>query len=253
MRSRRCLVVSLWGVLACGSDGDDGDDGADTTSGPASTGGGSGTSEGDAHGSAGTGTGSGEPSGGSGGSTGVGTGAASSDAGASSSETGEPVGPSFGSGSAFDDVMQMFEYLNEQRQGYLPHDRWRGLPWTGSQHQVETWPVMFTWDDDLADTAQLEADALAAGAAPDGEPATDGLTPPLYVRGVDTAHYVVLGPEEPNSWGMSNMSSLGREHGSARMALYYHDPGGEGPVLQRVGIGASDAGDGSTWWVLVFE
>lgn len=171
-----------------------------------------------------------------------------------SSSTGGPSpGASFGSGSAFDDVMQMFEYLNEQREGYLPHSRWRGLPWTGSQHEMVTWPVVFSWDDALAAEAQLEADSLAAGTNPEGSPATDGLTPPLYVRGVDTAHYVVLGPEHPDSWGMSNQSSLGREHGSARMALYYHDPGGAGPVLERVGIGASDAGDGSTWWVLVFE
>jgi hypothetical protein len=188
-----------------------------------------------------------------GGSTGSSSNADEGDDGSSSGDG--PNGATFGSGSAFDDVLQMLDYLNEQRHGYLPHDRWRGLPWTGESHQIVTWPVEFVWDDALALEAQLEADALAAGDSPQGSPHTaDTLhIPPLYVRGVSTERYVVLGPELPDSWGMSNMSTLGREHGSARQALYYHDPGGAGPVLERVGIGASDAGDGSTWWVLTFE
>jgi hypothetical protein len=196
-----------------------------------------------------TGSASGDPS------TGEGDPTDATEGDASSSGGDEPPGASFGWGSAFDDVQQMLDYLNEQRQGYLPHDRWRGLPWTGQSHQMVTWPVAFAWDDELAVLAQLEADALASGAPPEGSPATaDTLNmPPLYVRGVNSDHYVVLGPELPNSWGVSNNSTLGREHGSARQALYYHDPGGAGPVLAHVGIGASDAGDGSTWWVLVFE
>ena len=38
-----------------------------------------------------------------------------------------------------------------------------------------------------------------------------------------------------------------------RMAAYYHDFGGSGPVLDKIGVGASDMGDGSTAWVLVFN
>lgn len=173
----------------------------------------------------------------------------------SSSEgsTGEATGPTFGDGSAFSDVLQMFAYVNEQRQGYLSHERWRGLPWTGSGHTMHTWPVTFEWDDGLAAMAQAEADALAAGAAPQGSPATDGLTPPIYVAGVDTAHSMVSGREDANSWEVPNTSSLSKEHGSARMAIFYHDPGGQGPVLTRLGIGAADAGDGGTWWTFVWE
>ncbi len=175
------------------------------------------------------------------------------DADASSSSTGDESGPSFGSGSAFADVMQMFAYINEQREGYLSHERWRGLPWTGSGHMTMTWPTTFVWDDALAMQAQAEADAIAAGAAFTGSPATDGVTPPIYVAGVDSAHYSVSGYELSQSWDVENESSLSHHHGSARQAIYYHDPGGEGPVLTRLGIGAADAGAGDTAWVFVWE
>jgi len=175
------------------------------------------------------------------------------DADASSSSTGDEGGPSFGSGSAFDDVTQMFAYINEQREGYLSHERWRGMPWTGSGHSTMTWPTTFVWDDALATQAQAEADAIAAGAAFTGSPATDGVTPAIYVSGVDSSHYSVAGLELSQSWGVESQSSLSHHHGSARMAIYYHDPGGEGPVLTRLGIGAADAGAGDTAWVFVWE
>lgn len=167
--------------------------------------------------------------------------------------TGAPGGPSFGSGSAFSDVMQMFDYVNVNREGYLAHERWRGPPWTGSGHQTFTWPTTFAWDDDLAVQAQAEADAIAAGGEFHGLPATDGLVPPIYVDGVDTAHSMVSGYEHAGTWEVENESSLSYHHGSARQAIYYHDPGGAGPVLTRLGIGAADAGAGDTIWVLVWE
>jgi hypothetical protein len=163
------------------------------------------------------------------------------------------AGPSFGSGSAFDDVMDMFAYVNETRESYLTHERWRGLPWSGSGHATTTWPTTFAWDDGLAAQAQAEADAIAGGAAFVGSPASDGWIPAIYVQGVSTAHYAVAGVEASQTWGVENQSALSHHHGSARMAIYYQDPGGEGPVLTRLGIGAADAGGGDTIWVFVWE
>ncbi len=160
---------------------------------------------------------------------------------------------SFGSGSNFESVDGMFAYLNEQRAGYWSHERWRGLPFYGSSHTTYTWPEAFQWDAGLAADAQAEADAVAGGASPsgyetDGNPGTEH----LWIDGVDTARYMVSGREAADIWG-SQESALGRENGFMRMAVYYHDPGGEGPVLERVGIGAADEGAGHTWWVLLFE
>ena len=83
--------------------------------------------------------------------------------------------------------------------------------------------------------------------------ATDGVTPPIWIEGVDTGHYVVSGEEKSDSWGVENQSSMSHHHGSARLAIFYQDPGGAGPVLTQLGIGAADGGGGDTWWVLIFE
>ena len=161
--------------------------------------------------------------------------------------------PSFGSGSNFDSVDGMLAYFDDQRAGYWNHDRWRGLPFYGSYHSNFTWPMSFQWDAALAAEAQVEADAVAGGAAPTGSE-TDGNpgTEHLWIDGVNTAHYMVSGKETSGIWDTQE-SALGCENPFMRMGVYYQDPGGEGPVLDRIGIGASDAGGGATWWVMVFE
>jgi hypothetical protein len=161
---------------------------------------------------------------------------------------------SFGSGSNFDSVDGMLAYVNEQRAGYWSHERWKGWPFFGGEYHTNyTWPDAFIWDGGLAAQAQAEADRVASGGAPTGDE-TDGNpgVAHLFIDGLYGAPYMVGGPEEANIWE-SQESALGRENGFMRMAVYYHDYGGDGPVLTKIGIGASDAGGGDTWWVMVFE
>ena len=42
-------------------------------------------------------------------------------------------------------------------------------------------------------------------------------------------------------------------NGTARMGMFYHDPGGSGPVLSKIGCGGAQSPGGSSWWwVIVF-
>ena len=162
--------------------------------------------------------------------------------------------PSFGSGSYFGSIDGMRAYVNEQRAGYWSHERWKGWPFFGGEYHTNyTWPQDFTWDEGLATQAQAEADRVTAGGTPTGDE-TDGNpgVAHLFIDGLYGAPYMVSGPEEANIWGTQE-SALGRENGFMRMAVYYHDYGGDGPVLTKIGLGASDAGGGDTWWVMVFE
>jgi hypothetical protein len=61
-------------------------------------------------------------------------------------------------------------YVNQARQTSSGHDRYRGRPWQGEYHMTHFWPLTFTVDQTLMDAAQAEADALAAGASPQGFP-----------------------------------------------------------------------------------
>jgi hypothetical protein len=157
----------------------------------------------------------------------------------SDTEAGEP---SFGSNSAFDDVHDMADWINSQRQGYEPHDRYWGIPFSNDHfHANFTWPIVMTWDDAAAGIAQNAADDIADGTMPTGLISVEGGI--IYVSSPCTAPYTVHTSEDT----MSSVNPF------MRMAAYYHDFGGEGPVLDKIGIGASDMGDGDTAWVLVFN
>ena len=97
-----------------------------------------------------------------------------------------------------------------------------------------------TWDDTAAAIAQNEADSIASGNSPSLTSVEGGI---IYISSPCTAPHMVHTSE-------ATMSSV---NPFMRMAAYYHDFGGEGPVLDKIGIGASDNGDGSTSWVLVFN
>jgi hypothetical protein len=154
----------------------------------------------------------------------------------------EPGEPSFGSDSAFDDVHDMADWVNSQREGYEPHDRYWGIPFSDDHfHSNVTWPIVMTWDDTAAAIAQNAADDIARGSMPPELLSVEGgiihITTPL-----SRPHMV-----HTSEGTMSSVNPF------MRMAAYYHDFGGEGPVLTTIGIGASDMGDGSTAWVLVFN
>jgi hypothetical protein len=150
--------------------------------------------------------------------------------------------PSFGESSAFDNVEDMADWINEQRQGYEPHDRYWGIPFSNDHfHGNFTWPIVMTWDDAAAAIAQNAADDIADGTMPSGLISVESGI--IYVSAPCTAPYMVHTSEDT----MSSVNPF------MRMAAYYHDFGGEGPVLDKIGVGASDMGDGNTAWVLVFN
>jgi hypothetical protein len=147
----------------------------------------------------------------------------------------------------------MFDYFNQKREGYAPHDRYKGFPFEGGYHGNVTWPLAMQWSPEAAAIAQAEADAVAAGKAPTGKAtfANPGAGP-LYVDGVNTTTYMVTGVEWAGNFTGGETCTLCSGNPFARMGLFYQDPGGDGPVLTQVGIGASDAGGGDTVWVYRF-
>ena len=194
-----------------------------------------------------------EPDAGSNGGAGGGGGTAGAGAGADAGSDAGSGGATFGSGSFFSSVDEFFDYVNEKRQSYAPHDRWAGFPFAGGYyHDNVTWPYVMQWSDAAAIAAQAEADAVAGGAAPSGQ--ETGANPgqlPIYIDGLNTADYQVGGKERPGSFP-TETCTLCNSNGFMRMGVFYHDPGGDGPVLTSLGIGAADMGNGDTWWVMRF-
>lgn len=163
------------------------------------------------------------------------------------------VAATFGSGSNFSSVQGYFNYVNDKRKSYASHTRWSGFPFSGGKyHSNVTWPYTMQWSDAAAAAAQVEADAVAGGASPGGKQtlANPGQLP-IYVDGLNTASYMVGGKERPGSF-ITSTCTLCNSNTFMRMAVFYHDPGGAGPVLTRIGIGAADLGNGETWWVIRF-
>jgi hypothetical protein len=162
-------------------------------------------------------------------------------------------GASLGSGSHFGSVTEFFDYLNSKRESYANHKRYSGFPFSGGYyHSNETWPIKMQWSETAAVSAQSEADAVAKGSTPSGKQtfANPGQLP-IAIHGINSTGYMVGGKERPGSFP-TETCTLCNSNPFMRMAVFYHDPGGEGPVLTKVGIGAADLGNGHTWWVMRF-
>ncbi|TET33478.1 MAG: hypothetical protein E3J72_16800 [Planctomycetota bacterium] len=129
--------------------------------------------------------------------------------------------------------------------GYGYHDRYKGFPWRGEQHTNQTWPITFQRDSGLEAKAQAEAERINAGGTPKGEQRSG-----LYLDGVDTANYIIACKELDSTSMGKEGPPMSKNWGTARLAIHYHDAGGDGPVITKIGIGAVDAGEGHTWWVL---
>jgi hypothetical protein len=172
---------------------------------------------------------------------------------AGAGDSGGSGGATFGSGSNFSSVKEYFKYVNDKRNSYASHTRWKGFPFSGgSYHKNVTWPYTMTWSAAAAAAAQKEADAVAGGATPSGKATMNNPGQlPIYVSGLNTVDYMVGGKERSGSFTTSTCT-LCNSNPFMRMAVFYHDPGGDGPVLKSLGIGAADLGDGSTWWVMRF-
>jgi hypothetical protein len=179
-----------------------------------------------------------------GGGTGTGTSTGTGTGGGGSGSGGTPT---LGFNSAYSSVQDMHQTFNGWRQTYMSHDRYKGFPWQGSYHNTVTWPSSFKWDDGLAAEAQAEADRLNAGGECKGEPISQ-----MAILGRNTSKYMIATIEpDAGSKGKEAVWSS-KDHGSARMAIHYFDPGGDGPVLTRTGIGAAAVDNGNTWWVYIY-
>ena len=179
-------------------------------------------------------------------------------------------GDDIGECSNFTSVMQFHTYLNTERNqygsGFMPHDRWKGYPWEGEYHQDFTFSIPFAWDDGLAAQAQAEADALAAGGSPSGhqQNGSNGLpfcpAAPFWIDGINTASWKISFAEHETDWmpppahpdSCPAPFAISADNQHARMGLFYHDFGGDGPAINKVGVGAAVGADCEVWWVLQF-
>jgi len=242
------LVSIGAGPIGCAAgDGDPGDEGSDGGSDAAGAGTGALGMGGGGPSSSSSSVGSGQTGGGS----------QTTGAGAGGSE-----GP-FGTYAPGDDPpfktgAELCAYVNEERAGYAPHDRWRGPPWNGEYHQNVTWPLALTIDAALSSEAQAQAAALAGGGSPEGAPYSDGSPPPhqyLYVSGVNTASYMIASEEKAGDWTTdlagNLVAGITSNNGTARMGMFYQDSGGSGPALTRIGCGGAATLAGGRWWVML--
>jgi len=168
------------------------------------------------------------------------------------------VGLQLGDCSHFASIEAHVAYLNQTRSQYEPHDRWRGIPWTGESHTMVTFPLTFTVASDLTPLAQTEAARIAGGGTAQGTkvPGQNGENRELWVDGLNSAAWRITAIEFPGDWTVPmfghERAALHPTNGSARMAFFYHDFGGAGPVITRIGVGGAVASDCSVAWVLQF-
>jgi hypothetical protein len=117
-----------------------------------------------------------------------------------------------------------------------------------------TWTSYFTWDDCLAEQAQALAEDIAAGNASHGGTRVDGQNgccADFYMDNLFEDDFRITFNEAPGEYDNGSFA-LSQSNGSARMGLFYHDFGGDGPVIQMIGIGASADANCNVTWVLQF-
>ena len=166
------------------------------------------------------------------------------------------AGLQLGDCSHFATIDAHVAYLNQTRSDYEAHDRWRGIPWSGESHTTVTFPLQFPVDGELAAPAQIEAARVAAGGVPAGTKVLgqNGENRELWVDGLNSAAWRITAIEMPGDWTVPmfghERAALHPSNGSARMALFYHDFGGAGPAIKRIGVGGAVSTDCRVAWVL---
>ena len=168
----------------------------------------------------------------------------------------------------FTSIEDFFNWVNRTRKKYSEHSRASGHPCDPSDKMIAVgnpvFPLIFIWDNDLAERAQREADRLAAGGAPSGVQFTNQGYDPVYAwgKGYFTEDWVLSAFEKATKIKPSrtllnlnftnwNYFPLGTSNGMARIGLWFQDFRETGPVITKLGIGASATANG-TWWVLQF-
>ena len=172
---------------------------------------------------------------------------------------------SFHPDSHFTSIEAFFSWVNNTRKNYAEHPRASGHPCdpndkTGAAGNP-VFPLIFAWDDRLAGRAQQEADRLAAGGAPKGVQFTNQGYDPVaaWGDGYFTGNWMLSAFEDITLVTPRNMMNLthwsyfplNASNGMARIGLWFQDFHETGPVITRLGVGASAAAKG-TWWVLQF-
>jgi hypothetical protein len=122
-------------------------------------------------------------------------------------------------------------------------------------------PLTFVWDDGLALRAQQEADRLAGGGMPRGVQFTSQAHDKVkaWGDGYFTKDWMLTAFEDVDAASGPSLITktawdqfpLGFTNGMARIGLWYQDFFETGPIITRLGIGASAIENG-TWWVLQF-
>jgi hypothetical protein len=164
-----------------------------------------------------------------------------------------------GETTPFSNADDLCTWLNQQRDGYSNHGRWSGMPISGHDTTNTTWPYHFTIDPAAAAQAQAEADRLAQGGAPAGQAIAVNFMKTLWFDGEYTAALTISSMDVPGDWVPAPLSGdvsagLSTQNISARQGIYYQDPGGDGPVLTRVGCGASISASGQArYWVIAIR
>lgn len=149
---------------------------------------------------------------------------------------------------------EMFCHVNMERINYSFHTRNNGCVWDHNDPQL-SWPYEMEYDADLAQAAQAEADAIAAGGAPKGQAGKDGIQFFFYVDGCGTAEYTVSSiddgyeqwPRVADSYWPDSPAALTKANGNARMGIFYYDSGPGTPTLTKLGVGLSLNGDRRNW------
>lgn len=172
---------------------------------------------------------------------------------------------SFHPDSHFTSLEDFFSWVNDMRKKYAEHARASGHPCDPNDKRgavgSPVFPLKFAWDDDLARRAQQEAGRLAAGGAPKGVQFTNQGYDPVdaWGEGYFTGNWMLSAFEDvtmvtpPSMMDLThwNYFPLSTSNGMARVGLWFQDFHETGPVITRLGIGASVVANG-TWWVLQF-
>ncbi|TET31363.1 MAG: hypothetical protein E3J72_22600 [Planctomycetota bacterium] len=152
--------------------------------------------------------------------------------------------------------MEMFEYINIERQTYASHTAYDGYPWKGENSQM-TWSTTFTWNDALGDEAQAEAEALAGGGSPKGTRFgyQNFAGEPMWLAGLETSKYIQSAESDPTV-EQPQLYEAGKWHssnnGTMRQGVFYQTGTGANRSKKLLGVGLAEVGNGCVWWVLIF-
>lgn len=159
----------------------------------------------------------------------------------------------------FETAGDMWCYVNANRERYSIHGRNSGCGWGAKAGSGTAWPYQMKWAPDLMAKAQKEVERVAGGGSPKESAQSNGLDAPLWLSGCASTEYTVTSTKDSlDDWfdtckgdDCTYNAGLSNGNGTARMSVYYYDPGSGSPVLKRLGVGLAKTGKLRNW-VLIF-